>query len=427
MTGGSLALDVWPGLRPRLLGPGWDEREDLDMYARQGGYLPGLRGEPLIAALRDSGLRGRGGAGFPAWRKWLTVWSGARPRYVIANGAEGEPASIKDRYLLRHRPHLVLDGLLRAIDTLVAERGFVYLTDGAAATSVHRALSELGPAGTAIELVQAPDSYVAGDETAAVRAVGGEAALPAQRPPRPFEAGVHGCPTLVTNVETLANVTAVATERAVDDRRLVTVTGDCRRPGLFEVPVGTSLARVVSTLAGGSCDQDPAFLAGGFFGGIHPSESLATKLEDDAFRAAGGGLGCGAIVLLGIEDCPVGVAADVMAYFAAHNARQCGACINGTAAMRDALLELADGQARPELIERLVRWSTTLRGRGACATLDGASLLAASLLSGFEHEITRHLAEPCIRCRRRPPDADGSARRFTAPIDSEVCGYALAI
>jgi NADH:ubiquinone oxidoreductase subunit F (NADH-binding) len=424
MTMTGLALACWPGLAPRLLGPSWMEREDLATYLGQGGHAPGLRGDRLIEALRDSGLTGRGGAGFPAWRKWLAVAERERPRYVVANGAEGEPASVKDRYLMRHRPHLVLDGLLRAIDAVGAHAGFVYVADRLAAASMRSALAELGTAAE-ISLVQVPHSYVAGDETAVIRGIEGEVPLPAARPPWPFEAGVFGRPTLVSNVETLANIPAIARDRGPADRRLITLTGACSRPGLYEVPTGIELGELAHALGGVSADEPRAYLAGGFFGGIHPTGLSAVPLDDQAFRAAGAGLGCGAVVVLGQDECPLRAAADVMAYFARHNARQCGACINGTGAMRDVLVDLAAGRATVDSIGRLTRWSTTLPGRGACSTLDGAAFLARSLLTGFECEVAEHLDQPCSSCLARHTDLDAPAVRFTAPLELEA-DYAVA-
>jgi NADH:ubiquinone oxidoreductase subunit F (NADH-binding) len=139
---------------------------------------------------------------------------------------------------------------------------------------------------------------------------------------------------------------------------------------------------------------------GGFFAGLLGPEGVVAPLAYDELRDAGSGLGCGAVIVLGAEDCPVGAAADVMAYFARENAKQCGACIRGTEAMRDVLFALLDGCASQEQVEKLRGWSLSLRGRGACATLDGAAGLAGSLLREFPHEVDAHLRRACEDCAR---------------------------
>lgn len=419
-----LRLASWttPG---RLAGPGWGEWEDLASYRSGGGYDPGRDGAALIDALQAAGLLGRGGAGFPAWRKLSAVAAGPAPRCVVANGHEGEPASVKDRYLLRHRPHLVLDGLLRAGATVGAARLIVYLSDEAAERSVRRALQELANRAERVEIACVEPRYVAGEETAVVRAIDGGPPLPVAKPPRPFESGVGGRPTLIANVETLACVPAIATDGSAATSFLCTISGACGAPGLFELPYGTTLRDAVEELAGGFLDQPTAVLAGGFFGGIQPPSLLSVPLSHAGLRAAGAGLGCGAFVILGEHDRPVDAAAEVMAYFARQNARQCGPCVKGTAAMRDVLLALSTGRGSADDVERLERWSRTLPGRGACATLDGAAWLARSLLDGFGSELDR-LAD------RRGADSDAAlidqdlaARRFFVDLDdggmSDAC------
>lgn len=172
---------------------------------------------------------------------------------------------------------------------------------------------------------------------------------------------------------------------------------------------------------GGFAGNPLGVLMGGFFGGLLGVHALALPLAYDDLRAAGSGLGCGAIAVLGERDCPVGVAADVMAYFARENAQQCGACINGTQAMRDVLFELVHGHASSEQVERLRTWSLTLRGRGACATLDAAAGLAASLLREFPDEVDAHRAAGCADCATIDIGALVKATRFTlGNVNGEV-------
>ncbi|GAA4987713.1 NADH-ubiquinone oxidoreductase-F iron-sulfur binding region domain-containing protein [Yinghuangia aomiensis] len=355
-----------------------------------------LRGSPLIDALDAAALRGRGGAAFPAAVKWRAVRSA--PCVVVANGAEGEPASWKDRYLLRARPGLVLDGLLLAAEALGAVRALLYVGRPEDEAAVRTALARHPGAG-GVEVVAVADRYVAGEETAVVRAVNDGIAMPTVKPPRPFERGIDGRPTLVQNVETLAHAAWIARHGAEAFRAvgtagspgtaLVTVDG-----AVSEVALGTPLSELFA--ARDQAVPPPAVLAGGYFGGLLAPDRFGLPLDYDAFRAAGSGLGCAAFGV--VRDCPVDTAVRVAHYLAAESSRQCGVCLNGTRAMAEALGRVATGHAAPDDPANLARWSETLPGRGACALLDGAALLVRSLLGGFPGAVAAHLDHGCAVC-----------------------------
>jgi NADH:ubiquinone oxidoreductase subunit F (NADH-binding) len=409
----------------RLLRPA-PGREDLDGYRAEGGYGPGAAGDDLFAAVDAAGLRGRGGGGFPVARKWDGVRASDGPRYVVANGAESEPASLKDRYLLRHRPHLVLDGLERCALAVDADQAWVYTADDATADSVRQALRER-PGAVPVVVHQTTHTYVAGEETAAVRSIDGGEALPTAKPPRPFERGIGERPTLVQNVETLAHVAFIAAHgpqafrqvgtAAMPGTLLVTLSAPGLPPALFEAEGGTTINRVLEAAELG---WDPAgFLMGGFAGGLLRREGRALPLAYEELGAAGTLLGCAAIVALPEVECPVGVAAEVLAYFAAETARQCGSCIRGTQAMRDVMLQLGAGRASADAVEKLERWGTTLRGRGACGLLDAAAHMAASVLREFPAEVRAHLDAVCETCASASPGA--AAERFAIERKEPAC------
>jgi NADH:ubiquinone oxidoreductase subunit F (NADH-binding) len=403
------ALGVHPDVQPALLRPDLHRRETLADYERVGGYAAGPEGLELIDTLAAAGLRGRGGAAFPLSVKWRAVREGPAPRYVIANGAEREPLSRKDRYLLRRRPHLVLDGLQRAAAAVEADRAFLYVDDARGAAAAERALDELGPrARVPVELVRAAPAYVAGEETAAVQALNGNAAKPTAKPPRPFEHGVRGRPTLVQNVETLAHAAGIARSGLLPFAALgtaesrgtflLTASGACRRPGLYELPFGVPLADAFEVLAKGFTSDPRGFVMGGFFGGLLGPGALGLPLDYEAVKAAGSGLGCGAVRAIGEDECAVAVAAEILAFFAQESSGQCGVCVNGTAAMRDAVARLATARCAPDDRQRLERWSATLPGRGACALLDGAALIVGSLLREYPSELDEHAKHGCDHC-----------------------------
>ena len=431
----TITIAAWPGSLPRLLRDQSDlqtVREDYANYSDGGGYRTLAAADTLLDEVERSGLLGRGGAGFPLAVKLRTVRdNGLRSSVdtvVVANGEEGEPASIKDRWLLRNRPHLILDGLRLAAAIVAADRAHVYVSDPESARSVETALSELGAGalGAINVAVRVVDpGYVAGEETAAVRALNGGPVKPTDKPPRPFEEGVAGRPTLVSNVETLAGLPYIQQHGAAAFRSqgttdspgtlLVTITGTGRPPGLYEVPHGLAVTELIA-LHGISADAVQGALMGGYFAGLLNRDVLGLTLDHETIRAAGSGLGCGAISVI-TDDCPVAVAASVLAYFDRENAGQCGSCFNGTAAMAAVAGALRDGVATDEDLARLRRWSVVLRGRGACATLDAATNIAASLLDKFPGPVESHLDNGCQTCQL-------GAFRADRPYEVEAVGQA---
>jgi NADH:ubiquinone oxidoreductase subunit F (NADH-binding) len=298
-----------------------------------------------------------------------------------------------------------------------ADRAYVYVSDPESARSVEAALSELDSApfgGITVSLLAVQPGYVAGEETAAVRKINGGPAKPTDKPPRPFEAGVGELPTLVSNVETLANLPYLQRHGSAAFRSqgtplspgtfLATITGAGRPPVLYELPHGLPFTELLA-LHGVSPDQVRGALMSGYFAGLLNQRVLESTLDHETMRRLGSGLGCGAISLI-TDDCPVAVAASVLAYFDRENAGQCGSCFNGTAAMAAVAGALRDGAATTGDLDRLRRWSVVLRGRGACATLDAAVNVAATLLDQFPDEVAQHLDTGCQGCSRGAFRAD---------------------
>ncbi|WP_046315823.1 NADH-ubiquinone oxidoreductase-F iron-sulfur binding region domain-containing protein [Mycobacterium sp. UM_Kg1] len=408
----AITVAAWPGCEPRLLGAR-SEAESAAQYLADGGYQALDDADGLLGEVQRSGLLGRGGAAFPLGVKLCSVRDGGRRAggaVVVANGEEGEPASAKDRWLLRRRPHLVIDGLRLAAAMVAARSAYVYVSDPMSARSVENALSQLGQevlGGLSIEVFVVDPSYVAGEETAAVRAINGGPAKPTDKPPRPYQRGVAALPTLVSNVETLANLPFVLRHGADAFRAkgtalspgtfLATVSGGGRPPVLYELPHGIALSELLR-LHGLAGEQVRGVLMGGYFAGLLNPDELRVGLDHESLRAVGSGLGCAAIAVL-TEECPVAVAASVLAYYGRENAGQCGSCFNGTAAMAAVAEALRDGVATDADVERLRRWAGTLPGRGACATLDGAAGVAASLLTRFPELVAGHSEGCCDTCR----------------------------
>lgn len=383
-----------------LAGAATDSAETLQHHLKRLGPVPADTSW-MIVALERAELRGRGGAGFPAARKWRAVGDAARlglPAVVIANGAEGEPCSSKDRLLLRTRPHLVLDGLRLAAQAVGATDTFIYLRhdDRDSRRVVKDAIKERGRhlAGeprTAI--VTAPPRYVGGQETAAIARVEGKAARPTYTPPFPFVQGAWARPTLVQNVETLARAGLIARGGDSAGFVLVTVSGAVGRPGVVEVAMGTPLVDVVNA-ADGVTGTPCAVLAGGYFGRwLRAETSWGLGVGTDV------ALGAGVIAVLDTGHCPIAETARIVTYLAGESARQCGPCVNALPAIAEALTELTSARRPRPRIDLLQRRSQEIMGRGACRHPDGAALLVQSLLTVFADEVNRHLRRgPCGAC-----------------------------
>jgi NADH:ubiquinone oxidoreductase subunit F (NADH-binding) len=371
--------------------------------ARLGALPSGRDREAIIATLEASGLLGRGGASFPVGRKWRSVAERSDGRAVVlVNGAEGEPLSAKDRVLMTARPHLVLEGAILAAGAVGAAEIVVYVGSAhvPARAAMERAIAERSAELTVpVRVVAAPDRYVAGEESAAVHYVNDADARPTTVPPRPYERGVRGQPTLVQNVESLAHAALIgrfgdAWYRAVGSGEtpgtaLVTVNGTHSR-NVREIALGTPL----SELAGGAeaaRDGTQAVLLGGYFGGwLDVAEAWDLALDPTAMRRSGRAFGCGVVSLLPLDACGVRTTAGIMEYMAGQSAAQCGPCVFGLRSIADALYRLTAGRPATDDLTRIGRWAGQLAGRGACRHPDGAVGLVHSALRVFGDEFERH-------------------------------------
>jgi NADH:ubiquinone oxidoreductase subunit F (NADH-binding) len=407
-------INAAPSGLPRLLaGLPSGGAVGLDEHLDRLGPPPWRRssGSDLIATVARSGLRGRGGAAFPVAEKMRAVASGSRRPVVVANGAEGEPASQKDQLLLEALPHLVIDGVAAAAAAIGARQALICVKRDAVAArhSVQAALRERAHAGSdsvELELVAVSGRYVAGEESALINSLNGGPAKPTFVPPRPFRRGVDGRPTLIQNVETLANLALIG--RFGDDwyrelgtaedpgTLLITLSGAVVSPGVYEVAGGSAVTALLEA-AGGPTASLQAFLIGGYAGAWFAAASAhALRLGDAALRDAGGVLGPGVVIALPVGACAIAETARVLDYLADESAGQCGPCVHGLDAMAGAMEEIAAGVASPAASGRVARWSADIAGRGACRHPDGVLRLLASCLEVFAEEVERHeQGRPC--------------------------------
>jgi NADH:ubiquinone oxidoreductase subunit F (NADH-binding) len=372
----------------------------------------------LISLLASAGLTGRGGAGFPVHRKLAAVADAARTSgrapVVVANGCEGEPASWKDRELLRRAPHLVLDGLCLAARALSADAAYLALDEGSGlAAALVDAVAERGDEarGAGIRVVGVSGRFIAGESSALISALEGGAGLPRYRPEPGRTRGFGGAPVLVQNVETLAQIALIARYGAEWFRSVGTVGEP--GPMLSTVHTAELSPRVLQTQAGtplwsllGPLRRPVrAVLIGGYHGSWIPAETAYRSRYTAA--ELGVPLGAGLIAALPIERCGLAETARVLRYLALQSAGQCGPCLNGLPRIAAAFTRLADPAeaARPDarnLIADLDRWCELVEGRGACHHPDGSVRLVRSALDVFIDEVHEHRRGVCHGTDARP-------------------------
>ena len=383
------------------------------------GVLPSdaeLHGEALVELIADCALRGRGGAAFPVARKLRAVMAARGRPTVVANGSESEPLSGKDALLLRELPHLVLDGAELVARAVGAPRAIIAVKGSAAEHGLlERAIGErraLGRDQVNFELFAAAEGFISGQETALVSQINGGNGLPAFQPPRVSERGVARRPTLVQNVETLAQIALIARHgvdwyRAIGTAEepgstLITLVRAGAGPAVYEVAYGTPLhdvlaaARIDATALGG-------LLIGGYFG-TWLSAGLVNdvRLSHEALDRHDASLGCGVIAPLPASACPVAETVRVSAYLAAQSAGQCGPCVHGSAAIARRLEAAARGTAGPLALEEVRRWTLEIRDRGACHHPTGIGRFVASALRTFRDQFEEHARHgPCAACTAR--------------------------
>jgi NADH:ubiquinone oxidoreductase subunit F (NADH-binding)/NADH:ubiquinone oxidoreductase subunit E len=361
-------------------------------YERRGG-LQALRALPnreqVLAELEASGLVGYGGAGFPVHRKWAAILQRPRPRVVIVNADEGEPGTIKDRYLLELRPHLVVEGMLIAARFAEAERAIVYIREeyALARARLQEVLAEFSAAGLlegiAVEVVSGAGSYVCGEETALLESLEGRRGMPRLRPPFPAQAGYLGLPTLINNVETLAHVPAILRRggawfaglgrNGAKGVRLWSISGAVARPGCYEAPNGITLRELIESHAGGAREEIGAVVPGGAASGVLPPAALDVPLTREALAAWGCSPGSA-----GVQVFPAGypllrLLRETMRFFAEESCQKCTPCRIGTRALGYLLAELEAGRAAMSR-ERLEQWLWAMERGSICGLGQAAPL-----------------------------------------------------
>ena len=396
----------------------------LDEHLQLHGELPRLTAEPLVEVLGKAGLAGRGGAGFPAARKLALVASLPGSKSVIANAAETEPMSEKDRVLVELTPHLVLDGLELAAQALGAKNRVLALASRAAHLHpiLQRALHERRARD--VRLVDLPARYLAGQETALVNFLDSGSLKPKIVPPYPAEHGLRRRPTLIQNAETFAHMALIARHgpewfrdagtQASPGSVLVTLSGAVEWPGVYEVRGGSALRDVIE-LGGELRGRLRAVLVGGYFGSWLGPEATGIHLDASRLARHGATMGTGVIVVLDDGHCPVQEVVRVAGWMATESAGQCGPCSNGLPAIAAELAAIAAGDGRRDSLRLVQHWGGLVQRRGACHHPDGTARFVLSALEVFKDEFRAHLRQgPCANCNAAPALTVPTAQRAAA-------------
>jgi NADH-quinone oxidoreductase subunit F len=406
-------------------------REPLTIagYEQAGGYQAARR------ALRDmtpkavqeevtaARLRGRGGAGFPAGMKWSFVPMGDKapqPKYFIVNADEMEPGAFKDRFLLEGDPHLLLEGLLVSSYAVQAARAFIFLRQGYALAGkrLRQAVAEayergylggniLGSGyGLDVRIHTSAGRYICGEETALINALEGKRATPRAKPPFPIVCGLWGKPTVMNNVETVCNVPSIITNGAdwyrnlgagVDSgTKIYGVCGRVRRPGLWELPMGTTARELIEEHAGGMRDgyRLRGFLPGGASTDFLLPEHLDVPLDFDGPARAGSRLGTGTITVLDDRTCPVGFVHAIEAFFRRESCGWCTPCREGLPWIERTLRAVEQGEGEPQDLDILEQQCRLLTpGSTFCPLAPGAVEPLQSALKYFREDFDRHIRE----------------------------------
>lgn len=429
-------------------------------YLEQDGYAALekvlLKQDPewIIAEVKASGLRGRGGAGFPTGRKWeLARASGnGKPKFVVCNCDEGDPGAYMDRSLLEGNPHQIVEGLLIAGIAIGASRGIVYVRSEYPLAVKHtiialRQARDLGLLGRNIlgtgidfdvDIVRGAGAFVCGEETALIQSVMGYMGVPRQRPPYPIEKGIDNCPTCINNVETLANVPVVIKHGAAEFARvgvpgnagtkIFSLVGKIRNTGLVEVPLGIRIRDVVYDIGGGAPGRAKikAVQTGGPSGGCIPAEKFDLPIDYDSLAQAGSIMGSGGMIVMDDDTCMVDIARYFMNFLKDESCGKCFTCRKGTQRMWEILDDVSRGKATLEQLDVLQELAEVVKDTTMCGLGQTASNPVLSTLRYFRKEYERHIINK--RCDAFVcSDLVGAPCQAACPLGTEAWRYVAHI
>jgi NADH-quinone oxidoreductase subunit F len=430
-------------------------------YIKVGGYeallriLDGPNPEWIIEQVKRSGLRGRGGAGFPTGRKWelaRKAGNGSGKKFIVCNADEGDPGAYMDRSLLEGNPHAIIEGMIIAAVAIGATNGIIYVRTEYPLAIKHslialrqaRSMGLLGDniLGSGIkfdvDIVRGAGAFVCGEETALIKSVEGRMGEPRQRPPYPISKGIFGCPTCINNVETLANMPFIIRHGGEEFSRIgiegntgtkiFSLVGKIRNTGLVEVPLGTSLKEVVYEIGGGSVGKTrvKAVQTGGPSGGCIPASMFDLPISYDSLTKAGSIMGSGGMIVMDENTCMVDVARYFMNFLKDESCGKCFTCRKGTQRMHEILEDITLGKGTPGHLDLLEELANVVKDTTMCGLGQSAPNPVLSTLRYFREEYRRHIEDKrcdAFVCR----SLVGAPCQAACPVDTEPWRYVALI
>ncbi|MGD8487675.1 MAG: NADH-quinone oxidoreductase subunit NuoF [Anaerolineae bacterium] len=398
----------------------------LETYTERGGYqalgttLKEYQPAQVVEIVLNSGLRGRGGAGFPAGRKWMFLPKETYPRYLVCNADEGEPGTFKDRVLMENDPHGVIEGIIISSFACEVEHAFIYVRGeyDLCYQRLRKAVNEAyasGYLGTDIlgsgysldlSILRGAGAYICGEETSLLSSLEGKRGHPKLKPPFPAAEGLYRKPTVINNVETLFNVPFIVTNGADWYRqwgtelspgiKLFCVSGHVERPGTYELPLATPMQELIYDICGGPKDGIPlkTIIPGGSSTPMMPADvALATNLDYEAIFEAGSMLGSGGVIAINEKTCIVQVAERLAAFYRHESCGKCIPCREGTDWMHKILQRIERGQGRMEDLDLLLDICDNITGKSFCPLGDAAVGPVQSSVERFRSEYEYHIYE----------------------------------
>jgi len=421
-----------PQVRVVLRNCGLIDPQDIDHYLANDGYVGALNAfrkgpEGVIAEVREAGLRGRGGAGFPTFKKWEICRNApGQLKYMICNADEGDPGAFMNRSLIEGDPHAVLEGLLIAAYAIGASQGYIYIRAEypLAIERLRMAIDQMRACGFLgkniqksgfdfeITIKEGAGAFVCGEETALIASIEGRRGMPNSRPPFPAVQGLHGRPTIINNVETLGTLPNILRHGAAwyqqfgvqgsHGTKTFSLVGKVRRTGLIEVPLGTSLRKIIFDIGGGTRKPFKAVQTGGPSGGCLSEEFLDTPVDYESLGAAGSIMGSGGLIVMDEDTCVVDLARYFLDFTQKESCGKCTPCRVGSRHMVEALELITKGQAEPELLIKLEALGQTVKRGSLCGLGQTAPNPVLTTLRYFRPEYLQHVKEkfcPAAVCR----------------------------
>ncbi len=396
----------------------------IEVYLKEAGYqavqkaLKQLKPAQILEEVKKANLRGRGGAGFPAGVKWGFVLQAVdKPKYLCVNADEGEPGTFKDRYIMSHNPHLLLEGIIITSYCVGIHTAFIYIRGEyeAIALRLEQAISEAYQHGYLgknilksgfdldVYVHRGAGAYICGEETALLESLEGKRGHPRLKPPFPASVGLFNSPTVINNVETLSNVPYIILKGAEwfcqlglpkdGGTRIFAVSGLVKKPGIYELPLGTNLKDIIFKHAGGMRNGHKlkAVIPGGMSAPILKADEIDIPMDFDSLMSAGSMLGSGAIIVIDEETSMLDVLKVVTKFYSHESCGQCTPCRVGNSWINKIVTRIAAGKGKKKDLDNIIRLASNIKGNTLCPLGDAAAMPVLSIAQKFREELELYI------------------------------------